>query len=146
MSDLTEIQYPCYIHKKIEGPRLSYVHDSFYYTETKSSIVPTDDVFNEIYKLRNYVLEMIQDKHTGKIYIYDGMTIDEYNMQNCELIYEDRLGLVRHCVNCIGKYKIIIDMPLDICNDVGDVLKIQDKLKKQGYSSIVKNMHDKYNF
>ena len=107
---------------------------------------PIMDETIKLLNLRNYVLEMIRDKDSSKIYVYDGMTLDEFKTKTCNLIYEDRLGLVRHCINCIGKYKSIIDMPLDICNDVGEVLRIKKSLKERGYGSIIKNMHDKYKF
>lgn len=145
MKDITEIQYPCYIHKKVEGTRLIYVHDTLYYKETGEPILgPIMDACIDILTLRNYMLEGIYND--GKLYLYDGMTVDEYKNRTCNLIYQDRLGLVRHCVNCIGKHKIIIDMALDKCDDIGELIINKDKLKVQGHSSIIKEIHGKYKF
>lgn len=145
--DLTRIQYPCFLHKKIEGTKLIYIHDTLYYKEVGEKLKPPSSVFEGLERLRNYVLEMVYDEQKNRIYIYDGMTVDEWATKNCKLDYEDRLGLVRHCVNIIADHKNIIDMPLDICNNPGDVLNYQERYEEEGYDDfVIKNMHDKYRF
>lgn len=123
--DLTRISYPCYIAPKIEGEEKIFI--------------------NDIDNIKGYMLKGIQS--SDRLYLYDGMTIEEWEAKTCNLVYEDRLGLVRHCINQLADYKNIIDLPLDTCYNPGDVIKYKNIHLEQGYAgSIVKSKYEKYRF
>lgn len=146
MNNFDSIMYPCYIHKKLDGRKIIYLEDTLIDEQIGEELeFSISNKFESIYKLRGYALK--GEIKGDKLYLYDGMTTLEWKSKSCDLIYEDRLGLVRHCVNVIADYKNIIDTPLDICDNLGDILNYTKQYREEGYSgAVIKEVNSKYEF
>ena len=139
----TLMAYPCYV-----GPVLS---------DSKAIYIPGEGILvngekqeikglEKIYSLKYHILEgYLRD---NIFYIYDCLTIEEWDTKTSEKEYRDRLVEFRSIINgVLADYSHFRDLPLDPVDDVGELMEIYKKILTNGNEgAIIRSSEGYYAF
>ena len=163
-----DVTYPCYIQPKLDGFRCVY-HPEKGLISRNGKVLPNKHLkayFAKIFAIKGYVLDgemynhkigfnAIQSALTSedaplpkgfKFTIFDAMPKEDWDNESCDMVYEDRLSLVRQLVtSSITDYKKVIDIPTDIANNPTEVkISYKTHLQNNYEGAMIRSIDGKY--
>lgn len=158
IADITKVKYPAYVQPKLDGYRCIYKQGQMWSRSGKSfgnKNLPA--YFNSLYSINDYItdgelyaegfnfnkLQTILNTFDAplpsnlKLFIYDCMTVPEWESKKCQKPYSDRLKQLNKLVAHIGDYQKIIGIGNDKVNTSKEVLDLYKNYLQDGYEGVM---------
>lgn len=134
MIDITNISYPCYV-SPIYTNRIIYIpsNDGLGLKNIAGQSIPNP--FLKLQTIKNFVLEgYAVDKHLKFI---DCIPLQDFNAKKCQLIYEDRLRLLRGILNdTLADYSKYKEVPNYVAYYPNDIKQLYSQLLTEGCKGV----------
>jgi len=167
IADVPNLKYPCFIQPKLDGYRAVFKETIFISRTGKpfgNKNIP--DYFSSLESIKDYVLDgelyihglsfnklqTILNKEDSelpkglKYVVYDCVPLRDWEKQQCNIPYEERLKKARELINTyIGDYTKVIDIASDLVDSPQELLSVYKKHLNKGYEgAMIKSTDGKY--